>query len=33
MSDIKTTHSDIDSASQSFFFLQRILAFGGIFKI
>jgi hypothetical protein len=33
MSDIKTTHNDSDSASQSFFFLQRIIAFGGIFKI
>ena len=33
MSDIKTTHDDSDSASQNFFFLQRIIAFGGIFKL
>lgn len=33
MNDIKTTHSASDSASQHFFFLQRIIAFGGIFKV
>jgi len=33
MNDIRTTHSGSDSASQEFFFLQRIIAFGGIFKI
>lgn len=33
MQDIKTTQSNEDSASQDFFFLQRIIAFGGIFKI
>lgn len=33
MNDIRTTHNDNDSASQNFFFLQRIIAFGGIFKL
>ncbi len=33
MPDIKTTSSNVDSASQEFFFFQRIIAFGGIFKI
>ncbi|MEO7978700.1 hypothetical protein [Flavobacterium sp.] len=33
MQDIKTTVSDEDSASQDFFFFQRIIAFGGIFRI
>lgn len=33
MNDIRTTHSDSDKASQHFFFLQRIIAFGGIFKV
>lgn len=33
MQDIRTTQSSDDSASQHFFFLQRIIAFGGIFKI
>ncbi|MFV5696207.1 hypothetical protein ACM55G_12320 [Flavobacterium sp. LB3P122] len=33
MQDIRTTQSTEDSASQDFFFLQRIIAFGGIFKI
>lgn len=33
MSDIKTTNDNADSASQHFMFLQRIIAFGGIFKI
>jgi len=33
MNDIKTTFEDSDSASQHFMFLQRIIAFGGIFKI
>ena len=33
MTDIKTTHDTADSASQHFMFLQRIIAFGGIFKI
>jgi len=33
MNDIKTTNENSDKASQSFFFLQRIIAFGGIFKI
>lgn len=33
MQDIRTTQSIEDSASQDFFFLQRIIAFGGIFKI
>ena len=33
MSDIRTTNSPSDKASQHFFFMQRIIAFGGIFKI
>lgn len=33
MPDIQTTFSDTDSASQEFFFFQKIIAFGGIFKI
>jgi hypothetical protein len=33
MQDIRTTQSLDDSASQNFFFLQRIIAFGGIFRI
>ncbi len=33
MPDIKTTFSNADSASQHFLFFQRIIAFGGIFKI
>ena len=33
MQDIRTTQSVEDKASQDFFFLQRIIAVGGIFKI
>lgn len=33
MPDIRTTTSSEDRASQEFFFLQRIIAIGGIFKI
>jgi hypothetical protein len=33
MPDIQTTFSNSDSASQEFFFFQKIIAFGGIFKI
>lgn len=33
MQDIKTTASNNDSAFQDFFFFQRIIAFGGIFRI
>jgi len=33
MQDIRTTQSTEDSASQDFFFFQRIIAFGGIFRI
>jgi len=33
MQDIRTTQSTEDSASQDFFFFQRIIAVGGIFKI
>lgn len=33
MQDIRTTQSNEDSASQDFFFFQRIIAFGGIFRI
>ena len=33
MPDIRTTYDPSDRASQKFFFFQRILAFGGIFRI
>ena len=33
MPDIRTTQSTADRASQDFFFLQRIIALGGIFKV
>jgi hypothetical protein len=33
MNDIRTTKSSADRAEQNFWFLQRIIAFGGIFKI
>jgi len=33
MNDIRTTKDSADKASQEFFFFQRIIAFGGIFKI
>ena len=33
MNNIRTTSSQSDSAQQNFYFLQRIIAFGGIFKI
>lgn len=33
MNDIKTTHEPTDRASQKFFYLQRIIRLGGIFKI
>ncbi len=33
MPDIKTTFSNTDSASQEFFFFQKIIAFGGIFRV
>lgn len=33
MNDIRTTKSKSDSASQHFYFLQRIISFGGIFKV
>jgi hypothetical protein len=33
MQDIRTTQSTADSAAQDFFFFQRIIAFGGIFRI
>lgn len=33
MNDIRTTNDTSDSASQHFSFLQRIVAFGGIFRI
>jgi hypothetical protein len=33
MPDIRTTPSSSDSASQDFFFVQTIIAFGGIFRI
>ena len=33
MNNIRTTNSNSDSASQEFFFLQKIIAFGGIFRL
>ena len=33
MPDIKTTYNNADSASQHFLFWERMIAFGGIFKI
>lgn len=33
MQDIRTTINNDDKATQDFFFLQRIICFGGIFKI
>ena len=33
MQDIRTTASGDDRASQDFFFFQRIIAFGGIFRL
>jgi len=33
MQDIRTTASESDNASQDFFFFQRIIAVGGIFRI
>jgi hypothetical protein len=33
MNDIRITHNPIDRASQHFFFLQRIVTIGGIFKV
>ena len=33
MPDIRTTYDPVDRASQEFFFFQRIIAFGGIFRI
>ncbi len=33
MNNIRTTHSPSDKASQHFYFLQRIIAFGGIFNL
>ena len=33
MQDIRTTQSSDDKASQDFFFFQRIIAFGGIFRL
>jgi hypothetical protein len=33
MPDIQTTFSDTDSASQEFFFFQKIIAVGGLFRI
>jgi hypothetical protein len=33
MNDVKTTYDDADKASHSFWFLQRVIDFGGIFRI
>ncbi len=33
MPDIRTTSNATDRASQHFFYLQRVISFGGIFRI
>jgi len=33
MPDIRTTASSADSASQHFFYIQRVVSFGGVFRI
>ncbi len=33
MNDIKTTYSDTDKAEQSFWFIQPMIVFGGIFRL
>jgi hypothetical protein len=33
MPDVRTTRSSSDTASQEFYFFQRIIAFGGIFRL
>jgi hypothetical protein len=33
MNDIKTTFEDVDTADQHFWFLQRIITIGGIFRV
>lgn len=33
MNDIRTTHDPVDRASQHFWFLERVISFGGIFQI
>ena len=33
MNDIRTTNNTADKAEQHFWFLQRIIAIGGIFRI
>ncbi|MGL2967568.1 hypothetical protein [Flavobacterium sp. XGLA_31] len=33
MPDIRTTHDPADKASQHFLFLQRIIVFGGVFRV
>ncbi|MEZ4854651.1 hypothetical protein [Flavobacterium sp.] len=33
MNDIRTTNTSADKASQDFWFLQRMIAFGGIFRL
>ncbi len=33
MPDIRTTNNSTESASQHFFYLQRVISFGGIFRI
>ena len=33
MNDIRTTQSSADSAEQNFWFLQRIITVGGIFRL
>ena len=33
MPDIRTTNNSAESASQHFFYLQRVISFGGIFRI
>ena len=33
MPDIRTTNNSAESASQHFFYVQRVISFGGIFRI
>ena len=33
MNDIRTTQDSADSAEQSFYFFQRVVAFGGVFRL
>lgn len=33
MNDIRTSHNSLDKASQEFFFVESVIAVGGIFRI